>query len=102
MRVQQRRTAEGVGLVNQQLDRRAGGCFNGKPGPADDLLGQLKRQRGAPATVQFHAPLTGRGRGGYIAALSTESVRNTEIEVVLRRGAPFQPARLSQFGGGHQ
>src|ERR1017187_10002714 len=100
MRVQQRWSAGGMGLMNQQFDRRAGGRLNCKSGPADYFLLKLEGQRCTPAPVPFHPPLTGGSRDGEIPALGSEGIRDTKIEIVLRRGAPFQPEAFGQLDDG--
>ena len=50
-----------VGLVDEQLDRRAGRRLDREAGPADDLLLEFEGQSCAAAAVQDGRPVAGRG-----------------------------------------
>ena len=102
MGVEQGRPAGPMCLVDEQFDGRSGRRFEVEPGPADNLVLELKGEHGSARAIQLGSPLAGASLNRNLLTRSGESIRNAEVEVVLRRGMPCKPEGLRQSGRRHQ
>ena len=59
MRVQQRRPARRVGLVDEQFDGRSCRRLDVEAGPADNLVLELESERSSAFAIQLDPPLAG-------------------------------------------
>ena len=98
MSVQQGWPAGRVGLVNEQLDGSPRRGLDIKAGPAYNLVLELEGERGSTRAIQLNAPLARGSFNGNLFPRGLEGIGDPEIEVILRRGMPFEPQRLGQFG----
>ena len=98
VRIEQRRTAGRVGLVDEQLD--GGPCrrLDAEARPAHHLFGELESQRRASLLVQDDPPLAVGSLGGYLRPLGLERSRSPKLEVLLRRDAPAHAIGLGELG----
>ena len=94
MSVQQGRPAGRMGLVHEQFDDRSGRRLDVEPGPADDLVLELEGERGSACAIKLDPPLAGGGLNGDLLTRGAEGIGNPKVEVVFRRGMPFEPQRL--------